>query len=89
MKRADRNRQLRDEALADLAAIPPLTPAARRLATIDGFLDCYFRLEPLFVTRREAYEALEEHYAAIFGHRRYAEWKAFRVVQSRYLRRHR
>lgn len=77
---------MRDEVMASLAAIPPLTWAAVYLSTVEGFMDYYFKLEPHFQTKKEAYEALEARYETVFGHRRYSEWKTFRVVQARYLR---
>lgn len=76
---------MRDEVIASLAAIPPLTWAAVYLSSVEGFMDYYFKLEPLFPTKKEAYEALEAQYEIIFGRRRYSEWKTFRVVQARYL----
>lgn len=76
----------REEILSSLYSIPPLSAAAQSLLSLEGFLDYYFQLEPLYPTRKEAYEALEYRYEMIFGRRRYSDWKAFRVVQSRYLR---
>lgn len=87
MNRHDNKSNMRDEVIASLATIPPLTWAAVYLSSMDGFMDYYFKLEPHYSTKKEAYEALEEQYEKIFGHRRYSEWKAFRVVQARYLRR--
>lgn len=81
----DTKSNVRDEVIASLAAIPPLTWEAVYLSTVDGFMDYYLRLEPLFTTKKEAYEALEVQYEIIFGHRRYSEWKTFRVVQARYM----
>lgn len=79
----------RDDVLAELSALQPMTDAVRKLSTAAGFIEYFQRLEPLYATRREAYEALEDRYAEIFGRFRYSEWRAFQVVLSRHRKKNR
>ena len=89
MKRTTDTQTRRDDVLAELSALQPMADAVRKLSTAAGFIEYFLRLEPLYATRREAYEALEDRYAAIFGRFRYSVWRAFQVVLSRHRKKNR
>ena len=70
---------------AELSAIPAIPAAARRLASLEGFIDYYLEMNDLYNSYTEAYERLEEFHIAVTGRRRYAEFDTFRRTLRRYL----
>ena len=51
--------------------------------TIEGFARWFERMEYLYPTKEDAYEALEFHYQRLLGRRRYSEYSSFRLVYNR------
>jgi hypothetical protein len=70
---------------AELSAIPAIPAAARRLASLEGFIDYYLEMSDLYHSYTEAYERLEDFHIAVTGRRRYAEFDTFRRTLRRYL----
>ena len=69
----------------ELSAIPAIPDAARRLTSLEGFIDYYLEMNDLYNSYTEAYERLEEFHIAVTGRRRYAEFDTFRRTLRRYL----
>jgi hypothetical protein len=67
----------------ELISIKPVSPQVRELMTFEGFTRWYERMQYLYPTKEDAYEALEAHHLRIFGRRRYSEYTSFRLVYSR------
>lgn len=70
--------QFRQEILQKIATQPPLSNELRDLQTTEGFYRLYMQLRLCYPNNIEAYEALEEQYIRIFGHRKYSEYDSFR-----------
>ena len=64
----------------ELRAIQPLSPAARKLLSIEGFCDYFNEICILYPSKWEAYEALEDVHEAVFGFRKYSEFDSFRYA---------
>lgn len=64
----------------ELRAIQPLSPAARKLLSIEGFCDYFNEICMLYPSKWEAYEALEDVHEAVFGFRKYSEFDSFRYA---------
>ena len=75
----------RERIEAELAAIPPMDPAMRKLLSAEGFADYFLRMEGLYPSNREAYERLEDFHIEIMGKRKYAEYESFRKTLRRQL----
>ena len=73
----------RKEVDAELSALAPVSPHVRELMTIEGFARWFERMEYLYPTKEDAYEALEFHYQRLLGRRRYSEYSSFRLVYNR------
>ena len=52
--------KIRERIMAELGAIPALSPAARKLLTAEGFLSYFLELRQLFPTYEQAYEELKQ-----------------------------
>lgn len=68
----------RERIESELAAIPPLNPAMKKLLSVEGFADYYFEMQDLYPSQREAYERLEDFHIQVTGQRRYSEFDSFR-----------
>ena len=62
----------------ELGAIQPLSPAARKLLSPEGFIDYFLEIRMLYPTYEDAYEMLEEQHERITGSRMYSEYSSFR-----------
>lgn len=70
--------QFRQEILQKIATQPPLSEELRYLQTTEGFYRLYTQIRLCYPNNIEAYEAIEEEYIRIFGHRKYSEYDSFR-----------
>ena len=70
--------QFRQEILQKIATQPPLSEELRDLQTTEGFYHLYTQIRLSYPNNIEAYEAIEEEYIRIFGHRKYSEYDSFR-----------
>ena len=77
---------MRAELEQKLNAMQPVSPEVRELMTFEGFTRWYRRMQHLYPTKVEAYEALEFHYERLTGRRRYSEHKSF--SKALYVRTH-
>ena len=73
----------REEIESELAAIPRMEPAMRKLTSAEGFADYFFEMQDLYPSQWEAYERLEDFHISVTGHRRYSEFDSFRKVLGR------
>lgn len=69
----------------ELGAIQPLSPAARKLLSPEGFIDYFLEIRMLYPSYEEAYEVLEDYHEAITGRRKYSEYDSFRRQYTRVL----
>ncbi|MFI3293908.1 MAG: hypothetical protein SNG27_09960 [Rikenellaceae bacterium] len=84
-KLTSRHHEMRKAIVQELRDIEPVTPKARYLLSTEGFIDYYFRMRELYDTYLDAYEALEEYYTSITGHRRYSDYDSLRrAILRRY-----
>lgn len=68
-----------------LNAITPLSEMGRRLLSPEGFIELFFEMRYLYPTYNDAYERLEQTHEAVFGHRRYCEYRSF-MESTKYIR---
>lgn len=78
----------RERIESELAAIPRIDPATRKLTSAEGFADYYFEMQDLYPSQREAYERLEDFHIDIAGRRKYSEFNSFRKVLDRLMKKH-
>jgi hypothetical protein len=71
---------------AELSAIPVIPAAARKLTSLEGFIDYFLDMRDLYQSYVEAYERLEEFYVTVTGQRRYSEYDSFKKVFQRYMK---
>jgi hypothetical protein len=74
---------------AELAAIPVVDPAARKLTCAEGFIDYFLDMRDLYRSYPEAYERLEEFYVTVVGQRRYSDYESFQRVLGRRMKSYR
>jgi hypothetical protein len=79
-KITDTQMEIRKRYEAELRAIQPLTPAARKLLSHEGFCDYFNEICMLYPSKWEAYETLEEVHEEVFGFRKYSEFDSFRYA---------
>lgn len=84
-KFSDRQLQERARIESELSQIEPMCTLARKITSVEGFVDYYLQMRDLYDTQMEAYERLEDFHIAITGRRRYSEYDSFRVVVMRNL----
>lgn len=68
----------RKEIEAELSSLVPVSAEVREMMSIAGFTRWYERMQQLYPTKEDAYEALEFHYQRLTGNRRYSEIRSFR-----------
>ena len=73
---------------AELSALLPVSPAVRELMSLPGFAKWFDRMQHLYPTKEDAYEALEHHYQRLTGRRRYSELRSFLKARMIYNRKH-
>ena len=78
----------RAELESELKALHPISPAVRELMSLPGFAHWFDRMQHLYPTKEDAYEALEHHYQRLTGRRRYSELRSFLKARLIYNRKH-
>lgn len=66
----------------ELGAIQPLSPAARKLLSTEGFCDYFNKIYMLYPSKWEAYKALEDVHEAVFSFRKYSEFDSIRYAMK-------
>lgn len=82
-KLSNKDRELRKEIIDKIDGFEPIPPLTREFISTNGFINYYLQIRELYDSYTSAYEALEEHYIRITGHRRYSDLDSLRRAITR------